>query len=118
MLDYLDERSEAADIIGAVNTVVVREDGKLFGENTDGKGFVEALHRADVTLDKKHVTILGAGGAARAIAVECALAGAKDIAIINRTLSRAQELAELICKRTVSYTHLDVYKRQPFIRVS
>lgn len=100
VLDYLDERSEAADIIGAVNTVVVREDGKLFGENTDGKGFVEALHRAGVALDKKHVTILGAGGAARAIAVECALAGAKDIAIINRTLSRAQELAELICKRT------------------
>lgn len=102
VLKYLDELSEAAGIIGAVNTVVVREDGKLFGENTDGKGFVEALQRAGESLEKKNITILGAGGAARAIAVECALAGAKRITIINRTLQRAQELAELICAKTAA----------------
>lgn len=100
VLKYLDEVSEAAGIIGAVNTVVVRRDGSLFGENTDGKGFVEALERAGESLEKKNVTILGAGGAARAIAVECALAGAESITIINRTVSKAQELAELIGKRT------------------
>ena len=100
VLPYLDELSEAASIIGAVNTVVVREDGTLFGENTDGKGFVEALLHAGGQLAGKHVTILGAGGAARAIAVECALAGAAEINIINRTLSRAEELAELINEKT------------------
>ena len=100
VLPYLDELSEAASIIGAVNTVVVREDGTLFGENTDGKGFVEALMNAGESLEGKNVTILGAGGAARAIAVECALAGAKAIVIINRTLARAQELAELITANT------------------
>ncbi|MGN0412213.1 MAG: shikimate dehydrogenase family protein, partial [Lachnospiraceae bacterium] len=74
VIPFLDELSEAARIIGAVNTVVVREDGTLFGENTDGKGFVQALNNAGETLVKKNVTILGAGGAAKAIAVECALA--------------------------------------------
>ena len=100
VIPYLDELSEAASIIGAVNTVVVREDGSLFGENTDGKGFVEALLNAGGQLTGKRVTILGAGGAARAIAVECALAGAAEMNIINRTLSRAAELAELIEKST------------------
>lgn len=100
VLQYLDEVSEAARIIGAVNTVVVRKDGSMFGENTDGKGFVEALERTGESLKKKKVTILGAGGAARAIAVECALAGAESITIINRTVSKAQELAELIGTRT------------------
>ena len=63
VLPYLDELSPAAEIIGAVNTVIQKE-GKLFGENTDGKGFVTALKNSGETLDKKNVTILGAGGAA------------------------------------------------------
>lgn len=100
VLPYLDELSEAASIIGAVNTIVVREDGTLFGENTDGKGFVQALTNENVSLDHKKVVILGAGGAAKAIAVECALAGASSITIINRTASRAEELAEVIRKHT------------------
>ena len=102
VLPYLDELSEAASIIGAVNTVIVREDGTLFGENTDGKGFVEALVHAGGEISGKRVTILGAGGAARAIAVECALAGATEIIIINRTFPRAEELAELINEKTKS----------------
>ena len=100
VLPYLDELSEAASIIGAVNTIVVKEDGKLFGENTDGKGFVQALKNEEVSLDNKKVVILGAGGAAKAIAVECALAGASAVTIINRTASRAQELAEVLTKHT------------------
>ncbi len=100
VLPWLDELSRAAAIIGAVNTVVVREDGTLFGENTDGKGFVEALGQAGESADGRHVTILGAGGAARAIAVECALAGAVKVTIINRTISRAEELAALIREKT------------------
>lgn len=99
VLPYLDEISEAARIIGAVNTISVN-DGKLFGENTDGKGFVQAMKNSGETLEGKKVTILGAGGAAKAIAVECALAGAASITVINRTLSRARELAEVICANT------------------
>lgn len=100
VIPFLDELSEAASIIGAVNTVVVREDGSLFGENTDGKGFVEALLRYGDSPEGKNITILGAGGAARAIAVECALAGAAKITVINRTEAKARELAELIREKT------------------
>ena len=100
VLPYLDELSEAASIIGAVNTVVVREDGTLFGENTDGKGFVEALLRHGESPSGKNIVVLGAGGAARAIAVECALAGAAFVTIVNRTFSRARELADLIVSGT------------------
>ena len=100
IIPYLDELSQAAGIIGAVNTVLVREDGTLFGENTDGKGFVRALQKEDVSLEGKRVTILGAGGAARAISVECALAGAASITVINRSQNNGTELAELISTHT------------------
>lgn len=100
VIPYLDELSEAASIIGAVNTVVVREDSSLYGENTDGKGFVEALLRAGGKIEKKNIVILGAGGAARAIAVECALAGALKITVINRGEARARELSDLIKEKT------------------
>lgn len=99
VLPYLDELSPAAEIIGAVNTVIHKE-GKLYGENTDGKGFVTALKETGESLDGKNVTILGAGGAARAIAVECALNGAKHIAVVNRNAEKEQELASLLNKNT------------------
>lgn len=60
VLPYLDELSPAAEIIGAVNTVIHKE-GRLYGENTDGKGFVTALKETGESLDGKNVTILGAG---------------------------------------------------------
>ena len=99
VLGYLDELSEAASIIGAVNTVIYR-DGKLYGENTDGKGFVTALKKEGMSLEGKHVTMLGAGGAARAICVECALNGAGQITVINRNAERGKELATLLNERT------------------
>ena len=99
VLPYLDEISEAAGIIGAVNTIVVR-DGKLFGENTDGKGFVQALKNKGVSLQDKKIVILGAGGAAKAIAVECALEGAAQVTIINRTKEKAEELAQVLTEHT------------------
>ncbi len=101
VIPFLDELTEAAEIIGAVNTVV-NEDGKLIGENTDGKGFITALENADCKLAGKNVTILGAGGAARAIAVECALSGAAKIVIINRNVGRGEELVELINEKTAA----------------
>jgi len=95
---YLDELAPSAAIIGAVNTVINRE-GTLIGENTDGQGFMASL-RALVDPAGKHVAIFGAGGAARAIAVESALAEAKSITIINRSRERGQILASLINERT------------------
>lgn len=99
IIPLLDGLTQAAEIIGAVNTVLVR-DGKYIGENTDGKGFVTALLMSGAEPTGKNVTILGAGGAARAIAVECALAGAKKITIINRTETNGTELAQLIADKT------------------
>ena len=98
IIPMLDELTEAASIIGAVNTVIERN-GRWIGENTDGKGFVTALKLAGVDPAGQTFTILGAGGAARAISVECALAGAKSITIINRNEARGRELAALIAEK-------------------
>lgn len=107
VIPLLDRLTEAASIIGAVNTVY-RDGDAWVGENTDGKGFVQALTAQGVDLRGKRVTILGAGGAARAIGVECALAGAGSITVINRNEGRGRELAQLIADKTpaaASYLH-------------
>ncbi len=98
ILDYLDALAPSAEIIGAVNCVINR-DGHLTGENTDGQGFVNAL-RTITNPSGKRFVILGAGGAARAIAVESALAGASHIEVVNRTRGRGEELAALVAERT------------------
>lgn len=100
IIEYLDELAPSARIIGAVNTVI-NKDGHLIGENTDGQGFVEAL-RTVSDPQGKEIVIFGAGGAARAIAVESALAGARNITIINRTPDRGQELARVVDSHTPS----------------
>jgi shikimate dehydrogenase len=94
VIKYLDGLGESAKVMGAVNCAVLR-DGKLIGENTDGKGFLESL-REVIDPSGKVVTVLGAGGAARAIAVEVALAGAKSVNIVNRNMSRGEELSTLV----------------------
>jgi len=94
VLKYLSSTSEAAGLMGAVNCVN-RVGDDLVGENTDGKGFVQSLrHVTDPA--GKHVVLFGAGGAARAIAVEVALAQAAQITVVNRSAQRGQELASLI----------------------
>jgi shikimate dehydrogenase len=100
VLKYLDEVAPDAALMGAVNTVR-RSGHKLIGENTDGKGFLRAL-RSDAGLNPAglRVVILGAGGAARAISVELALAGAAHLTIINRTAARGQALVNLLAERT------------------
>ena len=100
VLKYLDEVKPDAALMGAVNTVV-RVGDKLIGENTDGKGFMRALMQdAKVDPKRKKVIVLGAGGAARSIAVELALAGAEQIAIVNRTPERGKILTELLNTKT------------------
>lgn len=100
VLEHLDKITPSADLIGAVNTVINTE-RTLTGENTDGKGFMRSL-KDDAAVDPqgKQVLIIGAGGAARAIAVELALAGVKEITILNRSRKRGEELQELISSRT------------------
>jgi len=99
VIPLLDELTEAARLIGAVNTVI-SENGKLIGENTDGKGFLTSLRDNGIDPAGKTITLLGAGGAARAVSVELALAGARHINIINRSEERGMELASAISERT------------------
>ena len=94
VIEYLDGLGESASLMGAVNCVV-RKDGKWIGENTDGKGFLASLRELTDPQGKK-VVIFGAGGAARAIGVEVALAGATEIMIVNRSAGRGEELTTLL----------------------
>lgn len=94
-IPYLDSISEEAAIMGAVNTIV-NQNGKLRGENTDGKGFMASVVNAGIDVTGKKVTMLGAGGAARAIAVELARAGIGELVIINRSEARGRGLVETL----------------------
>ncbi len=94
VIDHLDGLGESPSLMGAVNCVVCR-DGKFIGENTDGKGFVASLRRVTDPAGK-HMVMFGAGGAARAIGVEMALAGAAHATVVNRTADRGTELANLL----------------------
>ena len=97
---YMDELSPAARIIGAVNTIV-NENGRLIGHITDGTGFVRNLKEHGVEVKDKKMVVLGAGGAATAIQVQCALDGARAISIFNPNdpfLDRAKSTAEKLGK--------------------
>lgn len=94
VIEHLDGLGESAGLMGAVNCVVRRDD-KLIGENTDGKGFVESLKEL-TDPQGKNVVMFGAGGAARAIGVEVALAGATRITVVNRSAERGEELTGLL----------------------
>lgn len=101
VLKYLDEISPSAQLIGAVNTIVNNE-GILFGDNTDGKGFMESLRNAGISPEGKRVVILGAGGAGRAISVELTMAKAEHITIVNipKDEAMALSLVDLLNEKT------------------
>jgi shikimate dehydrogenase len=107
VIEHLDGLADSATVIGAVNCVV-RRDGRLIGENTDGQGFLTSL-KTVVDPAGKSLVMFGAGGAARAIAVETALAGAATITIVNRDPSRGAELAALLNERTPARAALVVW---------
>ena len=99
---YMDELSPAAQIIGAVNTIV-NDDGKLTGYITDGEGFVNNLKDHGIDIRGKKITVAGGGGAATAIQVQCALDGAREISIFNikdaffeRTLQTAEKIKKAV----------------------
>ena len=94
-LRLVDEADANARRMGAINTVVVKADGSLKGFNNDGYGFIQALldGKPDWHADAGPITVLGAGGAARAVVLSLADRGAKEIRLINRTLETSQALA-------------------------
>jgi shikimate dehydrogenase len=95
-VSLVDRLAPAAARIGAVNTVVVEPDGTLTGDNTDGFGFVAALSESGVGWQATAgpAVVLGAGGAARAVAVALLDAGAPEVRLLNRTPERAHALAD------------------------
>jgi shikimate dehydrogenase len=107
VLSLLDEISPDAAMIGAVNTVR-REGERLIGENTDGKGFLRGVREeAKVDPKGKRIVILGAGGAARAIAVELTLAGAREMTVYNRSVERGQTMVRDLVSRTGANAHFE-----------
>jgi len=91
----VDELASAAAALRSVNTVVPAEDGHLVGHSTDGAGFVASLAAAGVSVGGRSICLLGAGGAARAIADAVARSGAARVAVVNRTISAAESTAQL-----------------------
>ncbi len=102
VMEYLDEVSETAAMMGAVNTVV-NHDGRLIGCNTDGYGFAQSVRERGFELAGSEITILGAGGAARSAAVQAAVDGVKKLHIVNRktrSWKGAEELVGEICRKS------------------
>lgn len=98
VIDHLDGLGESAAVMGAVNCAVRRGD-RFIGENTDGKGFLQSL-RTVTDPRGKTVVMFGAGGAARAIGVELALAGARRVIVVNRSAARGRALVDLLNAKT------------------
>jgi shikimate dehydrogenase len=110
-----DTRSEAVEVCGAANTLVVRE-GKLHAENTDGGGFLDALAAAGWGRRYRRVVLLGAGGAARGVAFALAGADSREIVLLNRHPRRAERVARLLSTRFPSVVFAAGDLRPPTLR--
>jgi shikimate dehydrogenase len=104
VMPWLDDISPEARLIGAVNTIH-RQDDRLVGYNTDGIGFFRSLEEAGSTAAGRTVLLLGAGGAARAIAVQLCLGAIRRLYIANRTVARAEALAASLKE---NFPHADI----------
>jgi len=93
--ELVDERTELATIVGAVNTIKLLDDGRLLGDNTDGIGFVNDLLANKVAIKGKRILLIGAGGAARGVILPLLAQQPSEIVIVNRTAAKANTLAEL-----------------------
>ncbi|KAF1301514.1 shikimate dehydrogenase [Enterococcus saccharolyticus] len=94
-IDYMDELSEAAALIGAINTIVY-QNNRLIGHNTDGIGFCDSLRAANVQITGATMTLIGAGGAATAMICQAALDGMETIHIFSRPGPRYNRMAQKI----------------------
>ena len=115
---FCDKLSPAAQIIGAINTVVI-DNGKLIGHTTDGIGFMRAVKEAGVDLIGKKMTILGAGGAATSIFVQAALDGVGEISIFSRPgnfYNRAKGIIETLAGHSISKINLFTFEDEAILR--
>jgi shikimate dehydrogenase len=101
---YLDTLSAEAKLCGAVNTIVNRE-GMLFGDNTDGRGFLVSLQERGFSPHGRNIIVIGAGGSTRAVLVSLIRAGSARVTLANRTLAKAQALVRTY--RELGKTQLD-----------
>ncbi|WP_018923684.1 shikimate dehydrogenase [Salsuginibacillus kocurii] len=100
IMEHLDEIDEEAEKIGAVNTVV-NENGRLFGSNTDGQGYLDSLlDETGPALKEMRVLIIGAGGAARAVTTVLSRFGVKEIVVTNRTYEKAEAISHICTSNT------------------
>lgn len=105
LMDYLDED---AALYGAVNAVAIRE-GAAYGYNTDGKGFLQSLLEADIHPEGIRAVILGAGGAAKSVALKLAQQGAQSVTVCNRTYEKADALCRLDSAGILHPASMDVH---------
>jgi shikimate dehydrogenase len=96
VIQFLDEISEEALFIGAVNTIV-NTDGRLIGFNTDGRGFMKSLDESGISVKDKDILIIGAGGAARAVGYYLCME-ARSLTLYGRTISKVERLAADLTK--------------------
>lgn len=94
VIPYLDELTAAARAVGAVNTIIVREDGSLLGDTTDGYGFLADLREHNVLIGSRSI-VIGAGGAARSVVFALTEAGS-EVAVCARDASKAEELCRAV----------------------
>src|SRR3954453_2362685 len=110
VMPLLDEIAPDAAVIGAVNTVR-RQGQRLVGENTDGKGFLRGVRQdAGVDPNGKRAVVLGAGGAARAIVTELALAGTAKILVVNRSVERGERMAADLAAKTATSIRFEPWR--------
>ena len=93
VMPHLHHWTAAAEAIGAVNTIVVGEDGQLTGDNTDAAGFIADLNAHEIDPAGKRALVIGAGGSSRAVVYGLAEAGVQSVTILNRTVAKAVDLA-------------------------
>lgn len=108
-VSYMDELSPTAQLVGAINTIV-NKDGKLYGDSTDGTGFMWSLKEKKVDVFQNKMTILGTGGAALSIIAQAALDGVKEIAVYNRKsagFNDSQKKLANFTERTNCVIHLN-----------
>jgi shikimate dehydrogenase len=101
VIELLDRVTPSAELAGAVNCIF-RDEGQLVGDNTEGRGMVQAIARR-MELAGKRAVLLGAGQVARAIAAELALAQVCEIVVVNRTVSKAADLATLLAEKVQAH---------------
>ena len=106
MVGLVDDLDEGARVSRAVNTVVIDEDSRLHGYNTDGGGMVEACREAGILVSGRRVLLLGAGGAAASIALALGREGADELRLVNRSEGRAEELSRGLQEAGVKGTRI------------